>query len=245
MPSAAIETTWAVLLLALSLEPQTPVRPRGARTGADARVSAWRQERKERIERAWNRLQDASHPRWKVFWNQETGLPGMVFGSETRSLPGPAEPIARAFLEEHPELFGLDEPDATLSFQCQRNEKEWRSVHFQCRYKGVEVFGSAIMVMIDNTGRIRHITSSVHPVAVELQPRLTPDEAVEFARSALNAEGGPVAIQGTPRLVIVQEGEGRLAYLASASAGPDQHPRQILIDGRTGSGIRSWSLVQN
>ncbi|HET8692512.1 MAG TPA: M4 family metallopeptidase [Steroidobacteraceae bacterium] len=125
---------------------------------------------------------------------------------------------AAGFLNQYGAAFGLRSGAADLELRkSEADDIGQTHLTYEQRYKGLPVFGSALKVHFDGTGRISVVNGTVVPdINVATTPRRTKAEAEATAIAFAKAKGGRVM---SSRLLVYREGlvkgvpgENRLAY---------------------------------
>ena len=148
--------------------------------------------------------------RWKLRFNQRTGLPASLFGGRDELRAGSPDSAARAFLSAHNDVLGVDPSALVLDRQTQG--RGHRHVLYRQKYRGIPVEFAAVKVHLSADGSVAGIHSTYEPaLSVPTTPAVAADAA---ARAAVaDARGG--AVRGAPVLAIVpleSDGKNHLAW---------------------------------
>ena len=194
------------------------------------------------IQSAVQEFQSSQSPRWTVSWDAGSGLPRMMTGQTPRSYGATPEVAALAFAGEHRILLGLiDEKHSVRLVGSKHMRTQWR-VTLQQQFTGVDILDGTIQVVVDEKGRVLHVTNSAWPVsAVDFSGDMS--ESAVRASIARRFGGDDVSYNDGPRRVIYPSGNGRLAYVAYVLVGPKREPWRAIVDARTGNILEAQRLI--
>lgn len=159
----------------------------------------------------------------------------------------PAEQLARRFVAEARELFLLRDPASEL--QLLRQEADGlggQVVRFQQTYGGLEVWPAQLTANVSVHGYLTTVTAAYAPTpaALDLVPRLTPDDALAAAAARIGAANvGEAVVHSAPKLKIYTEKsrEPALSYETILEA-KGRHER-IFVDAHTGEVLAAISEI--
>ena len=131
----------------------------------------------------------------KVTWNPLSGLPAIIQGDLSQRLSGSPSEIARSYLAENSEIFGLKQD---LSNLVEIDQIEWggfQHVRFQQTYDGIPVYGAELLVAIDPNKTVKMVTSDIkHILSLPSENGVvTKKKAIQ---TALNDLGEKVVLAG-------------------------------------------------
>jgi hypothetical protein len=141
-----------------------------------------------------------SLPAARMQWDDQWGQPSSLI-SDAGHLTAPshasAEAIARGFLHDHAQLFGLsvsDPGNLVVAKQYLTQHNGVAQLTLQQRDRGRDVYGAVVTFAIDKTGRILIVGSRLAPGAgAAAGAQLTPGDAVTKAGAAVGASSsGPL-----------------------------------------------------
>ncbi|MCZ6836861.1 MAG: M36 family metallopeptidase [Planctomycetota bacterium] len=193
---------------------------------------------------AEQKFRAAGEGNWKITRDEKTLLPRTIFGGKSKVYPGDSKGAAKAFLEEHKVLFGLQRKHSTIHHVESKTLKQGVRVTFIQRYRNLQVVDGKIQVLVDAEGRIIHSSATVWPVQdVSLTPKITPMKAIGIAMD----EDPPLGdvVWATPSLAIYPKSAGRLVYLLSYQWGETVLPWEYAVDAENGELLEVRRRVKN
>ena len=200
--------------------------------------------------KAFQALQSRSDGTWKVSKNRDTGLPRMLMGAKSASYGTNAVDAAQHFLQENSDLFlpgNAGKPQdkcVMLRVSSTKSLPGSTVVGFDEEYKGISVYGASVIVMVDSSGRVVHVTSTANPRAIlPTTPAKTFQEVDSILRSAQTNQAVRLTA-ATNTLVILPGDTPRLAYQAFYKVGNSDEPWAYLLDAATGQTLKATRLVQ-
>ena len=158
-----------------------------------------------------------------VQWTDRWGVPtslirygGYLTGPSTDS----PEAIARRFLSEHANLFGLANQDLAtfvVDSHAVTSKNGVTQLVFKQVDRGRAVYGSSLLFSVDRLGRIVIVGGAYYPAAIgPTLPQLSAEDAIARAAAGVGAHAnGPLT------LISAQEGPSRHSTFANAYADPD------------------------
>jgi len=160
----------------------------------------------------------------------------------TAAASADAETIARAFLQEHRELLGLESTTVfALPLEHRYESPEAGLVHlaFRQRHSGIGVFGGDVLAHVNRDGSLLGVDSGaagwVAP-GLSVSPRLSAAEAVTAAARLL-------APDATPRARIVSPAsDAERKTLLAVSAFRDPVPARLVWFPKDGEAALAWEL---
>jgi thermolysin len=136
-------------------------------------------------------LRSVARGRMKIRWNTCTGTPRSIRGVLTEPADGSPEEMARQFLRQYREMFGLPEDLADLVYIRMSERRGIRHVTFRQVYQGVPVFGAELSVHIDQADRVQMVNGDYYPeLTVEMAAEpISKTAAMYTVMSHLEVEG--------------------------------------------------------
>lgn len=159
----------------------------------------------------------------------------------------PAEQLARRFVAEARELFLLRDPASEL--QLLRQEADGlggQVVRFQQTFGGLEIWPAQLTANVSGHGYLTAVSGAYAPTpaALDLVPRLMPDDALAAAAVRIGAtNAGEAVVHSAPKLKIYTEKsrEPALSYETILEA-KGRHER-IFVDAHTGEVLAAISEI--
>lgn len=162
---------------------------------------------------AWRQFKAQHGGKWRIRWNEHTGLPRSIFGATTqKSYKGNAEQAARAFLADQLALFGIGNLNS-LKHVKTRTNRGIRHVTFNQTVNGVSVYEAEYKVHLRPDGRVDMANGTWYPnLDISTSPGISKQQAVAAAKADLELQAGANPETST-ELVIYRDGEQfRLAW---------------------------------
>jgi Zn-dependent metalloprotease len=144
----------------------------------------------------------------KIRWNSRTGSPRSVRGILTEPTEGSAQEIAHQFLAENKDLFGIREGISDLQYVQTTERRGIRHVKFRQVYHNLSVFGSELIVHIDQADRVQMVNGEYCP-GIEVDTTTDPiskTKAIDAVLAVLEVEGSPPS-NVQVELVVFPQGE--------------------------------------
>lgn len=180
--------------------------------------------------------------------------------SPTAKAAGGPDAIAKAFLLENAEAFGIHIDGTTFSTNRVKSVNARTYVRLDQMYKGVPVFGAQVVVQMKPGGAVVSVLSDimrdapkVYSGAVSLKPGLSVSQAKTVAKAVLKAEhpadnfvaGEPIVNIYMPS-VVGATGTARLVYVVEVITVRPGLPsdERILIDAQTGATVLRIPMVK-
>ena len=197
-----------------------------------------------RMRSALDAFREQNGASWRCQWDDRTGLARYLRKGRTPVPGAGANPAAAAsvFLADARNILGLSRPIDTLVHAETRPMVVGHGVEFQQRHRGIPVFESTVVVVLDSEHAITQVSSTVWPVGeLDTRPQRLAKEAEGIA---VRSHGRQIVVSDSkPELVIMPRGEGILAWKVMLSVGPQRLPWRHLIDARTGAILERVNLT--
>jgi Zn-dependent metalloprotease len=185
--------------------------PKSAKTLAT--YTGTRAIRRDATEMA-RRLDAKTRGHLKVRWSRRTGAPRSVRGVMTEPAAGSVEDIARQFLADQHQLFGMPDDLSDLHYvQAIERRGVWH-VTFRQMYANMPVFGANILVHIDQGDRVQMVNGDYY-TAIKVETSSAPiakPVAVEAVMSELGLSGAPPADTRADMVIFPHNGQYCRAY---------------------------------
>ena len=170
----------------------------------------------------------------------EGGIPRYIAPNITTTTDDPAE-AAWSYFDAYPELYGLQDVRAELVLDKVREIEMGTQVVFTQKIKGMPVYGSQIIVII-NHGQLTSVNGALQPwVDLDNEPTINAEEALAAARQDFGSETAepveePTLAIYSPTVLLAEEGEASLCWLVGLGGGDAQYAAvYYLIDAADGS----------
>lgn len=156
-----------------------------------------------------------------VRWNESGTLATFLEG--TLSLPStrPPSEIATQFLRRYASLFGIEDADHELTITKEyHDEYSKRHVRFQQHFRGVEVWGSELIVHINQDGSIYAVNGRTYVTPrLSVSPTLDSANALARLRALFTPEHVVTALN---RCIYARGDSPRLTWKAKITRSPDE-----------------------
>lgn len=141
-----------------------------------------RQQIQRKAAVALQQIKAESETSVRVRWHRDRGTVRSIYNATLPAPPGTLETSARQCLNDYCDLFAMTDPNIELRFKKIQNSLTGSHVRFHQYYKGIEVYGAAISVHINHSGRIRVIHSNYFPkINISTGASLSPEGAINIA----------------------------------------------------------------
>ena len=168
-----------------------------------------------------------------VSWPVHRARPAMIRGLAEPTRGSDDEARARSFLLRHPALFGGE--GSSLALRDVQATANRRVVRFDQRYRGLPVFGSSVSVVLDQSDRVRAVSSEMDPFQLpSIEPGISSGAAVGAVCARLDRE---IPTLFNARLGILADGGPRLVYRVALPPTVDPDLRWHLVDALSGTYI--------
>lgn len=147
--------------------------------------------RPDTVRRAmWDQFKEKNGSKWRVRWNENTGLPASIFsGLSEKAYRGNAEEAARSFLANNAGLFGLSNLNQ-LKYVKTQQHRGIRHVTFNQTVKGVPIYEAEYKVHLRSDGRVDMANGTYYPnVEVSTNPSVSVSAAAQTAQLDLENAG--------------------------------------------------------
>ncbi len=133
-----------------------------------------------------------------------SGIIRYLYAQKIGGYNGDAEAIARAFLNDRAERFGIDFTSDALKTVAVKKTQGGTSVFFDQQYKGVPVYASRIVITLNKNNEITFAASKFRPVksAVSLSGALSEGQAIAAARDYLQVSGKLIGRQYAEQTIL-------------------------------------------
>lgn len=177
----------------------------------------------------------------------QNGFPRFVSGSFSSAGADVVE-RARNFLDTYQDLYRISNPDLALSVRRVSEADAETDVVFYQTFKGIQVFGSEIVVTLNGDRILSTVGSLLNgDLAIDTTSYLSAPQAEESASTDLNLPD--VQVTGITTLMIYDPSlfaevppEPHLVWRVTVS---DPAPWQVIVDAQTGLVVFKYSLAQD
>lgn len=171
--------------------------------------------------------------------------PGFVSrqnGFLTEKIGGDPQRIVKAFLDEHPEIFGHDASaltNALVTRDAVTRHNSLRTTVWQQQFAGIPVFEAVLQANVTRNGELVNVSSHFVAVAAKAagsgQPKLTASQAADQAAQSLGATN-VFAGGAKPKLIWlpISETELRLCWDVTLAVKARGETFRLLVDAQTG-----------
>ncbi len=203
---------------------------------------------------------------WQIQWSAETGTPATLMSGTAAGYSGPPEQAGRAFLEDHAQLFGIENAQTNLRVARQNASQSGSAqVLYQQVYRGVPVLASGYLVAVNEAGEVYYVSGDYYPDVKlpSVAPQVSAQAVVRHMRDDLDAAGpsSEFEVLEQPELVVyVDKGNAgtgpdagsageslsyHLAYVAEAERRSPLEAYKYVIDAQSGTVLYKTSLVED
>ena len=195
---------------------------------------------------AWDNFKAEEGNQWTIRWNEKTGLPRSIIGSNTKAFPGDPLSAARAFLSENRQLFGLKSNLSGLRHTKTQTHRGVHHIEFQQYYKGVKVEGADYNVHLRENGSVNMANGFYYlDIDIPTTPGIPEASAITAAISDM-ALTRIVKDQSTAELLVYPTDEGyELVYNVNVLIEEPYTNWQYIINAQTGEVVEKYSNVSN
>ena len=168
------------------------------------------------------RLPGAADPatNWSITWNERNGTPVFISTAPAGGIAGKAlgvgppvgapELTALGLIDEHKELFRLDDPAKELSLSAVTTDAFGKQhIRFQQRYQGVPMWNQEIVVHLAPSGAVYAINGRYVPTPQglpALEVTVTAQQAIDAARAELSSRAPIAELSPQSRALLQYDG---------------------------------------
>lgn len=179
----------------------------------------------------------------------EKGIIRSMYNLESRAYAGTPEHVARAFLAEHSDHFGIEHNESMLRLDRVQSVAGGYHVRFTQVHDGIPVFRGDVVVSAKDANRVSFVINNFR-TQVRLptsSPSFAPHAALEIARRALSMDGPAIGREDNATLMAYQAGDGlwHLAYRVTATRETPPGDWEIFVDAVTGKVLAVEDLFVN
>jgi hypothetical protein len=168
---------------------------------------------------------------------EETGYYRYLYNESARGYAGTAEDIARAYLSDQSERFGVDKDTKSLKLFKLSRTPGGSHVFFDQVIKGVPVYASRMVVTINNLDEVTFVASEFRPDLKlnNYQPLISAEIALSVARAYLQITGEMIG-DATSSLVIFESIDrgAELAWRISLPADEPMGDWEVIVNADDG-----------
>ncbi len=154
--------------------------------------------------------------------------------------------IARAFLNEHHQTFGMPAELSDLRLIAVKHGLGSSHVLFQQSLGGILVVDAYVSVHLDRAGQIQALHNRYLPALphVAPQPAISAEQAVALAKDAISFRRERSPSPPPQQVVLAQPGSVvRLAWSVTLAAAEPQGDWEVLIDATTGDVVKRYNRL--
>jgi len=168
-------------------------------------------------------------------WDPERGVLSRVYAPHTGVLRGTPAQMARQYLSENSQLFGLLKDLGDLELDRVMESPSGYHVRLQQTYQEIPVYRSGVIVNLNRENRISSVFNEYKPyIDLQITVRISPQEALQIARDNLEPRG---KLLGDPSSRLIVFPHGGDCYLAYRTIIPTEDPLgdwNTFVDAGTG-----------
>ncbi len=166
-----------------------------------------------------------------------SGIIRYLYAQRIGGYSGDAETIARAFLNDRAERFGIDFTSDVLKTIAVKKTQGGTSVFFDQLYKGIPVYASRMVITLNKNNEITFAASKFRPVksAVALSTALSESQAIAAARDYLQVSGKLIGRQYAEQTILETEDKGfQLCWRVVAPTEAPMGDWEVFVNAATG-----------
>lgn len=126
-------------------------------------------------------------PKFKIRWNQKTGVPARIKGMMSKAIDAPPKGIAAQFFKENKNLFKMTDSEKELrQLRVKEDARKWNHVKFQQTYNSFKVEGRSLVVHIDAEKQVQVVNGHFVPnIDVDTTAEVELPNAINKVKEAL------------------------------------------------------------
>ncbi|MDZ7716195.1 MAG: hypothetical protein U5J95_08295 [Balneolaceae bacterium] len=196
---------------------------------------------------AWQQFRNTNGSKWHIRWNEHTGLPASVpMGKSKKKYHGSPKKSARAFLSDHPALFGMQTDPATLKHKrSSTNPYGLKRAIFQQHYKDIPVQDAQYIVHIFKDGSVGMAQGTYYPnIEAPSSPSASSDQAISTAKTDLGLVS-PIGVSHKAALLMYLKEDGNFtpAWKTTISADEPNIDWMYFIDATNGAVLQKQNQI--
>ena len=198
---------------------QRPSRKPAVNTHSPGTLLARRQKHLAGFDAARKRHRKASE--WQITWNADNGTPAFISGplpthAAKRAAGASTTDIARLFIGDHRDLFGLENPDRELHPRHKGRDALGREhLVFERHHQGIPLWGHDLAMHFDARGSLYAVNARYAPTLppIATTPTLDADAAIAIAAAHLSAHLPVVSLPDWARQIMDYDGPQVRQYI--------------------------------
>ncbi|UCH94293.1 MAG: peptidase M4 family protein, partial [Candidatus Aminicenantes bacterium] len=126
-------------------------------------------------------------PKFRIRWDEKTGVPVRLKGIMSTPIDAPPKGIAYQFFKENENLFKMTDSQKELQLlRVKKDARQWNHVKLQQTYKSLNVDGRTIVVHIDAEKKVRVVNGYYVPnIDVDTTAKVKVSKAIDTAKKNL------------------------------------------------------------
>lgn len=172
-----------------------------------------------------------------IIRTNKKGLIRSIYNVDSKKYQGTAEDIARKYLNEYKNLFGLTDNLLDLRIVDYKTSPGGKHICFRQYYKDIEVLNSEIVVSINNKSKVSMVLNGYKPIQyLEVNPRVNRMDALNLAILAGNFSE-PNIIEKKSKIVIYSDDNMNchLAWMFYLSCASNLNEYLVIVDATNGN----------
>ncbi len=157
-------------------------------------------------------------PHLEINWSKNRSTPNRLRGRFTKPAEENAETIAINFVNAHKDLFPLASPETDLFLKGISIDKQGgRHVHYQQLYQKIPVFGSELIVHLDNKGVVQGLNGKIiSSIDLDIKPEITENDVAGIIKKD-DANNEVIPGKKPLLLILIKENKPFLAWHLSVN----------------------------
>ena len=167
-----------------------------------------------------------------------SGVIRYLYAQKVGGYTGTAENIARAFINDRAQRFGVDVTRNELKTIAVKKSRGGVSVLFDQQYKGIPVFASRVVITLNKNNEVTFAASAFRPVKTEIATRasISESQAVTAARNYLQVSGKLIGRQYAEQSIFETADKGfRLCWRVVVPTEAPMGDWEIFVNAETGA----------
>jgi Zn-dependent metalloprotease len=168
----------------------------------------------------------------------ESGIVRRIYSPAHRPLSGPAEYVARQYLEENYQMFGMKMDLNDLEVYQIRTSPSGEHVRFRQTYAGIPIYRADIVVNVTKDNRISSVYNGYHTkVSAPVAAAITDDQAYDIAWDAVGVKSKLYGPSTSELVIFPHEGRYYLAHKITLATGDPMGDWWTFVDATNGQVI--------
>ncbi len=184
---------------------------------------------------AWQEFQANQGSAWQVEWNEEIGVPRLMYGPAITQITKDSETpegTARGFLKLIANVTGMKQELLDLRHLRTQTHKGISVIEFTQQYGSLRVISGEYSVVVDSLGRVHMASGNYYPqMKLRALPFISPSEVMQLATKEFMSESAADRPTSVELIVYPLAGSAKLAYEVNGQIW------KIIIDANRGTTI--------